>query len=420
MYGRQLGLGPSTTIPPGQHFFYANQMSSVSPTQASYPSSDMTEAEVDCGWSSTPANGVHHPGHDVPSHLRQPINQASRIQSSDNLRRAATVQGQVGGAPGRPTPMISQVRRGSLPYPPPMPAGLNQLQYHHQHQQARGAYPAPAHQHGIPVPLHMAVSVDDLRRSSLPGNARSVSAGPLAQTRSDGLSQGGPAQQEPSAEHQRGLSPIEDQELTPDASGIQGLNFASSSTHKTAAQYAMGDRMAHHSAVPMTFTLPSHLPAGQMYPVSTAEPMFPQDYAAAPATTVPMPNPGFSFGTPQLADATQVHDSDPSTATTNAYAQPQSGQSTEQQPLPINPAFHFRGRIGSMASILSQATTDGGTTTDGNSSDWDRNPWSFPHGIASSDAPLVTPLDAPVGGLVPPAISALPPGFQADVRRASA
>ncbi len=384
-------MAPSINIG-GQQGYYGPPVPSVSPSGRGAPSSvDIIDNDNDFGWSTTPANGIHHPGHDVPVHLR--MNPALRPQPSHPAMNTN----------GRASPMISQARRGSLPYPPPQGSAINQQSPH-----MRAGY---NNNLGVPLPSHLAPSGMDRRRSSLPGNPRSISTNSLSVTRRSPVESVQMAQHgsQGSTGRNSGLSPIADQERTPEAEGAneQGQQFES----PTSA--GLGGLRNFPSGQP-GFVLPGHLQADQPYVVQPAGPLFAQNYAMGMVPQVqqvgPLPNPSFSFGSGGDRDLPK-----------DAYAQPQAGNGVP----PFHPASVFRGRIGSMASILSQATTDGGATTDGTSSDWDRVPGAYAayqQAIAPIDMALQTPQDEVPKTLTNAQahLSAVPPGFQADLRRASA
>jgi hypothetical protein len=299
-------------------------------------------------------------------------------------------------------------------------------------QQARLAYPMPPMQSSAaPMPLHVAVSMNNLRRASLPGNSRAYSAGLSASIASvvaggnnnsheqrQDVGCGGLDQKSGS---QR-LSPIEDKEQTPEPplNETQLGYFTSPSRGSGHAKLRGQMEYQPPSSGGVEYSMPTGLEGDSIYRVSPAGPLFPQGsdtemrlyHAQMPAQGL-IPNPEFSFGSPHPVAGQEVGANQ-----AGIYAQPQG---PIQDAPPYSQAFPFRGRIGSMASILSQATTDGGATTDGTSSDTERLAYAaYQQAIAPVDTALVTPLDGPPMGLTPPKLVALPHGFQSDARRASA
>lgn len=211
--------------------------------------------------------------------------------------------------------MISQARRGSLPYPPPniVHHGVPPV----QPGRIVGPSPTSSYIANRPnIPLHVAVAVNNGRRASLPGNSplnlrSSASGSPMMPMSMRGAG--------------RQLNIIQDHE-----------------------EYVNTDL-----ALPLeaTLELPSALPSG-----------------STPGTG-PLPNPGFSFGNANLDM------SDPNNFNTlQDNMSPLSSMSSNLvSPTDFTTNFNSyvaRGRMGSMASILSLATTDAGTEP--GSSDWER------------------------------------------------
>ncbi len=420
IYGRVVGM-PHSVQMANQRGYYGNPV--VSPNGVN-PSDGVDD--VHGGWSSTPANGIHHPGHEVPHHIRPQLPQVNRMQSSDNLRRQGLLAPSQSGVPTRPSPSISQARRGSLPYPTPVSITIP---HHAQipHPQVRVAYPMPLQSNGAQMPLHLAVSMNNLRRSSLPGNARSVSGLPPASAGSGMADYPNPQQQQDlngsdqRARNQR-LSPIEDQELVSEAEAEAEHDDSQfgylAGPPRDSGQPHVNAQMQYQAFSGDEFPSQARMQGDGVYTVSCVELSSHQScgadkqfYLAQTPNGGILPNPTFSFGSTKPKTR-----QDDSSTLDSVYAQPQGSVQD------ILPSI-YRGRIGSMASILSQATTDGGATTDGTSSDMERYPFmyaAYQQAIAPVDTTLVTPLEGPTKGLAPPTMAVLPYGFQADARRASA
>lgn len=242
----------------------------------------------------------------VPGSSQTPVDRSS-------VRRGSIAQQSAyNGVPGvmKVTPLIQQARRGSLPYPPPQAPGPHLSKQHPILARTVSSSGLARAQ----IPAHLVVSSTE-RRASLPLNSQSVSLGFFTPPRI------GPKALHPMA----ALASITDEEqvpnrLTSDASyGQQRPSAISSSS-------GVGE-----------LNDPSREDINQ------------------PVQNGPLPNPEFSFGN----NGTILRKA---SFASSVSVSPNVASPTFPQ------AFLYRNRMGSMASILSQATTTDGTSD----SDWER------------------------------------------------
>lgn len=212
----------------------------------------------------------------------------------------------------KPTPLISQVRRGSVPYPPPQIS-------------ASATYTMPSQRPPPPpslsrtvsssalaraqIPPHLVPDPSTCRRASMPANSHSISLGFFTPPRI-GSKTTGPT---------GALSAIADDEH------LLGPSVPTASTH------------AGHP-----------LASGSAGTTSNANGHQTQPYG-------PLPNPEFSFGNSGPVERK-------SSLTSSASVSPHVTSQMFMQ------GAAYRNRMGSMASTLSQATTTDGASD----SDWER------------------------------------------------
>lgn len=241
-----------------------------------------------------------------------PRSSQTPVDRSSVRRGSIAQQSAYNGVPGvmKVTPLIQQARRGSLPYPPPQAPGAplpKQPPILARTVSSSGLARAQ-------IPAHLAVSAAE-RRASLPLNSQSVSLGFFT-----------PPRIGPKAPHPMGaLASISDEEHLPNC---------------------VADGASHGRQRPSTISSFS----GVGEPNRSAHEDTDQRVHGGP-----LPNPEFSFGN----NGTVLRKA---SFASSASVSPNVASPTFPQ------AFLYRNRMGSMASILSQATTTDGTSD----SDWER------------------------------------------------
>lgn len=241
---------------------------------------------------------VDQSGHLDRSRYPYPVAQLGKDTANFSIHhQECTLSGKSGVI--KPTPLVSQVSAGSVPYPPPQ-------------SPSTGTFAMPQRPPSSPnlsravsssalaraqIPPHLAANTSPSRRASLPVNSQSVSLGFFTPPRIGTRATSG------------GLSAIADDE-----------HLLASSVPHNASQSAIA------TEAPMSVAIN---PQGQPYG--------------------PLPNPEFSFGNNSREDRKA---SLPSST---------SGSPHIASPM-FNQGFAYRNRIGSMASTFSQATTADGTS----------------------------------------------------------
>ncbi len=315
-------------------------------------------------------------------HHSGPVPQYS-IQRTPSSSSGSTGHSSMSGVQ-RGMPMLSQARRGSLPYPPPelMPP-----------QQPRtistSSIPQPQRTN---IPMHVAMSLNNVRRASLPGN----SAGIIQPGRQGmpGVNQGPPMMM-----HGAGRSHAAIQ----DYDEVSPLNYIN--TQVPSAGQQSSATMMQQSASSMTTG------SGGLSGSSIDQ-----------ALQGPLPSPGFSFGNANLDMANQPDMGGSGVLQENVSP---LGSQSSASPLEYSANYSYyvpRGRMGSMASILSNVTA---TSTEGSASDWERHiNATFPNGaIPQVQTPLVATELEKEKSLFPPGmagVTPLAPWAHMGDRRASA
>lgn len=284
------------------------------------------------------------------------LSSQTQVDRSSGRPRTALQQVPYNGVPGavKATQLIQQARRGSLPYPPPQGSGVPPVM------------PPPilvrtVSSSGLAraqIPPHM-VDASTQRRASLPLNAQSVSLGFFTPPR-----------------------------IGPRALGSVG----------TLAAITDDEHLQHYSKVgdehvPQVW---SHLASSA--PVSSSNTGERSHITnGVNQANGPLPNPEFSFGN----GATVARKA--SFAST-ASMSPNVASPTFPQ------GYLYRNRMGSMASMLSQATTTDGTSD----SEWERNQQLVtPYILGNGDAMKVfVGLPPDVG--MPSGAPGFPPSNRAD------
>jgi hypothetical protein len=235
----------------------------------------------------------------------------TQVDRASARPRSAVYQVPYNGVPGamKATPLIQQARRGSLPYPPPQGPG------------AQLAVQPPVMVRTVsssglaraPIPPHLANASTE-RRASLPLNAQSVSLGFFTPPR-----------------------------IGPRALGSMGTLAAITDDEHLQHYPKVGDVHDPASSAPV--------PAGNASGTHCqANPVVDQV-----CQNGPLPNPDFSFG--NGASVARK-----ASFTSSASVSPNVASPTFPH------GFLYRNRMGSMASMLSQATTTDGTSD----SEWER------------------------------------------------
>ena len=241
---------------------------------------------------------VDQSGHLDQSRYPYPLAQLGKdTANSSTHHQDYTLSGKPGAI--KPTPLISQVRRGSVPYPPPQSPSTGMF------IMPQRPPPPPNLSRAVSssalaraqIPPHLAANTSPSRRASLPVNSQSVSLGFFTPPRIGTQASSG------------GLSAITDDE-----------HLLASSVPHNASQSAIA------MEAPMSVAIN---PQGQPYG--------------------PLPNPEFSFGNNSRVDRKASLTS--STSGSPHIASPMFSQ-----------GFAYRNRMGSMASTFSQATTADGTS----------------------------------------------------------
>lgn len=255
------------------------------------------------------------------AHLRAAEGNHSPTDPSSSRRGSSSQQQSIAGVGAiKSTPFMGQARRGSLPYPPP--AGSSNTAT----SSAKPLSAPPGLVRTVSgssvlrpqLPLHLAIALNNGRRASLPINSQTVSLGPFTPPRIGARSL-----------NQSTLMAIADDEhLLHPMSG------------------ATGGYLANHSAFAHGSSANKSDDSGDTTPEAKVHN---SEYG-------PLPNPGFSFG-----EGTSVTQDGSSTSTLFTSSH------THMPQLPQG-ATVYRDRMGSMASILSHATT----TDDASDSDWER------------------------------------------------